>query len=546
MLPWEKEDMKGRGAPFILTACVLLISASTVLAARTELISRAPNGSVGNGKSEDPSISDDARFVVYESTAKNLVNDKTTSNRDIFLYDRITRVTRRISAPPGEEADSSSFDAEISANGNIVVFASDAGNLVANDTQDHRDIFVYNRATQAISRVSVNSSGVTANGDSDKPGVSADGRYVVFQSVATNLVGSDTNNQTDIFRHDRTTGTTVRVSLDFLGKQVLDYPCEEPVISNDGRYIAFQTRADICPCDDNNATDIYLRDMAAGKTEQASVTYWGCSSNGNSYHPSISADGRFVSFSSSASDLLYFIDDDNHQDDVFLRDRTKEITERISVGNYGAESDDRSVGYGGNISSSGRYVAFSSKATTLGQDGNGGFDVFARDRTRKTTTREGVGTYWEEGSGDATANTAVISANGKYVVFDSSSSNLVSYDTNGNWDIFIRDYLWQGPLITAINPKSGDFKGGTILTITGSNFKSGAAVTIDGVPAYKVLVNAAGTTITCITPPHGVGSVEVKITNPDGSQWIYPIGKGNFNGYIYRSMNLPFLGVLLL
>lgn len=527
----------------MLSFVCILCATSAPCAERTTLISRGFSGGPGNGNSEDPSISASGRYVVYESTAKNLVTDKTTSNRDVFLYDRIAGTTMRISKPAGEEGNSSSYDPEISSDGNVIVFTSQASNLVENDTEGNGDIFAYDRTTDTLSRVSVNSSGDGADDDCDHPDVSADGRYVVFQSAATNLVVDDTNEKVDVFRHDRITGETVRVSFDFLDQEVEDYDSEEPVISNDGRYIAFQTRAELIPCDDNDGTDIYVRDMVQGLTTHASTTYYGCVPNSSSYHPSITGDGRFVSFHSSATNLT-LEDDDNHKNDLFIRDRELSNTERISIATNGREGDERSVGYGGNMSSDGRYVAFSSAATTFVEDDNDGHDVFIRDRQDKETTREGVGTYWEEGTGSDETNVAVLSADGKFVAFDSHFDGLVPDDNNGYGDIFLREYLWDKPLVTAISPTTGDLRGGTLLTITGENFDAAAAVTIDGQTALNIVVNPSGTMITCVTPPHTPGSVELTVTNEDGMSWIYPIGRGLFKGYLYRPLALPFLKLL--
>ncbi len=535
--------MMKRGSALLLSI-LLLFTANVLFAARTELISRSPSGEPGSSDSMDPSISEDARYIVYESSAKNLVTDKTTSNRDIFLYDRVTKKTRRISISNGEEANSSSYDAEISADGNVIVFTSQASNLVSNDTEGKKDIFAYDKTTGKITRVSVSSAGVAADGDSEFSDVSGDGRYVVFESEATNLVSGDTNEKKDIFRHDRTTGKTVRVSYDFLDNEITDHDSEEPVISNDGRYIAFQTRASLVPCDDNKATDVYVRDMVDGLTTHASVTYYGCVPHGSSNHPSISGNGRFVTFASSATDLV-MEEDTNKKNDLFIRDLEKLDTERISIASNGTEGDERSVGYGGNISADGRYVVFSSPSTTFAsEDQDKKYDVYARDRQTKKTTQEGVGHYFEQGSGDESANTAVISANGKYIVFDSNSGELVPGDDNNDWDIYIRDYLYTGPYITKIKPQSGDFRGGTLLTLVGANFDAGADVTIDGISALNIKVNGAGTLITCITPPHEVGAVSLQVTNPDGAKWIYPIGRGAFNGFLYRPLALPYLMLL--
>lgn len=538
--------MKVQRFAYILPLLFIFFSSNQLFAARTELISKSIFGGSADGKSEKPSMSSNARYIAFQSTAKSLVADKTTNYSDIFLYDRITGAITRLNVRDIDvEADGHSANAKISADGTVVVFMSAATNLLPGDTEGFHDIFAYDSTDGTVSRISVSSDGVAGDGDSDNPDVSDDGRYIVFQSHATNLVDDDTNDQIDIFRHDRQTNRTIRVNYDFLDEEATGHDSSEPVISDNGRYVAFQTVAALTPCDDNGSRDIFIRDITAGLTSLASVTHYGCVANSSSYHPSISGDGRFVAFSSNASNLILApYEDTNHQQDVYIRDLQNEITERISVKGSSDEGDGRSVGYGGNISSDGQYVVFSSDSTNFVQDDtNESFDVFVRDRTTMQTTRESVGHYWEEGSGDYPANTAVISANGRYVVFDSRSSELVSGDSNNNWDIFIRDYLWPGPLVYDISPHSGDFHGGTVLTISGSNFQAGAAVTIDGVPALNVVINSA-TTITCITPPHTVGSVEVQVTNPDGNSWLFPVGHG-FTGYIYRPMAFTWMGILL-
>ncbi len=531
---------------YMLPLLFIFLSTNYLFAARTELISKATSGGSADGRSQDPSISSNARYIVFDSTARDLVTDKTTSYSDIFLYDRTTGNLTRINIPETDsEADGHSGNTEISADGNVIAFASSASNLLDSDDEGYKDIFVYDRDDGTLTRVSVASNGDAGNGDSDNPDVSSNGRYIVFDSEASNLVADDNNEQKDIFRYDRQTKGTIRVNYDFLDKEAVDYDSIDPVISDNGRYVAFETRAVLNPCDDNNDEDIYLRDITDGLTTLASVTYYGCVANNRSHHPSISGDGRFVAFSSHASNLVMAPGEDtNHQQDVYIRDFLNGTTERVSVKGASGEGDERSVGYGGNISSDGSYVVFSSEATNLiANDGNENFDVFARDKTTSTTTREGVGHYWEPTSGDNPANTTVISADGRYIIFDSQSSNLVSGDSNGDWDIFIRDYLWPGPLVTDISPRSGDFHGGTVLIISGSNFQAGAAVTIDGVPALNVVINNS-TTITCITPPHVVKAVEVQVTNPDANSWIFPVGHG-FTGFIYRSMAFPWMGVLL-
>lgn len=517
-------------------------------AARTELVSKSSSGEIGNNNSYNPSISGDGRYIVFESAASNLVENDENGRRDIFLRDRLTNQTTLVSVSSiGTQGNGDSYRSVISADGSTIAFMSRADDLVGGDNADYSDIFVYDRATQKTSRISISPAGEDGNGDSDYPALSGDGRYVVFQSAASNLVGNDTNEQTDIFRHDRQTGTTTRVSMNFQGVETTDGDSTRPVISGTGRYVAFQSDADLLvPCDDNGRTDVFLKDMVTGALTRVSVGTYACQANNNSYRPGISGNGRYVVFDSDATNLLNWenIEDTNGVRDVFVHDTQTLTTERVSVSSNGTEGDDRSGGYGGSLSSDGRYVVFNSRATNLVNDDTNGdyYDIFARDRNTNITSRESVGHYWQQGE-DGFAENSSISSNGRYIAFASTASTLVPGDTNAHRDIFVRDYLWSGPIITKISPPTGDFHGGTILTITGSNFQNGATVLIGDATALNISVDS-GAKITCITPAHALGAVTVTVTNPNGESWIYPIGYG-FSGYTYRSLALPWMMLLL-
>lgn len=518
------------------------------MALRTEIISKSSSGEIGNSDSYNPSVSGTGQFVVFDSYASNLVEDDDNSHRDIFYRNRNTGITKLVSVSSiGTQADGDSFHPVISADGSTIAYASRASDLVAGDNEGFTDIFVYEMATKKTSRITVASDGKDANDNSDSPSLSSDGRYVVYQSAASNLVPNDTNEQTDVFRFDRQTGKTVRVSVDFQSNETSDGPSTAAVVSATGRYVAFQSDATyITPCDDNHRSDVFRRDMVEGTVTRVSVGTYACEANSSSYHPGISGDGRYVVFYSSASNLLLWSDqeDTNGHNDVFVHDTQDLVTERVSVSSNGTEGDGNSGGYGGSMSSDGRYVAFYSEASNLvDDDGNGTYDIYAHDRNTKKTTRESVGHYWEQAN-DGAAEHSTISANGRYITFDSTATTLVPGDDNGRRDIFLRDYLWAGPLVTSISPGSGDFHGGTILTITGENFKAGVTVKIDNKSALNVVVSG-NTKITCITPPHDPKKVTVTVTNPDGQSWEYPISAPGFNGYTYRSMAMPWMFLLL-
>nr|HID13858.1 hypothetical protein [Anaerolineae bacterium] len=319
----------------------------------------------------------------------------------------------------GQEANDGSETPAISANSRFVAFASDATNLVSSDTNDKRDIFVYDRATGWMTRVSVASDGTEANGDNYLPAISADGRFVAFSSYATNLVTGDTNNWVDVFVHDRQTGDTVRVSVASDGTQGQYGGSNYPALSADGRFVAFWSCAtNLVPSDTNGYCDIFVHDRDTdendvfdepGKvsTVRVSVASDGTQANGDSDFPSISADGRFVVFESNADNLV--ANDTNDISDVFLHDRDADedgifdepgevSTVRVSVASDGAEGN----GYSGSaaISADGRYVAFESYATNLvPSDTNGHQDIFLHDWKGGITTRISVSSSGTEGDG---------------------------------------------------------------------------------------------------------------------------------------------------
>ncbi len=224
-------------------------------------------------------------------------------------------------ATDGTEADGVSYTSAISADGRFVAFYSGATNLVSGDTNGTTDVFVHDRQTGTTERVSVATGGGQAdNGSFGPPAISADGRFVAFYSNATNLVGGDTNSKYDIFVHDRQTGTTERVSVATGGGQATD-SSQSPAISADGRFVTFYSNAtNLVGGDTNGAADVFVHDRQTGTTERVSVaTGGGQATGGDSYDPAISADGRFVAFDSAATNLVS--GDSNSSDDMFVHDR---------------------------------------------------------------------------------------------------------------------------------------------------------------------------------------------------------------------------------
>ncbi len=341
---------------------------------KTTRISVASDGTQGNEASYSPSISADGRYVVFTSDASNLVSGDTNGKADIFMYELETGKTTRVSvASDGTQGNEASYSPSISADGSYVVFYSFASNLAPGDTNGKADIFLYERETGKTTRVSVASDGTQSNEGSYAPSISADGRYVVFYSFASNLVPNDKNRASDIFVHERETGKTTRVSVASDGTES-NYGSHSPSISVDGRYVAFDSYAsNLVPGDTNLTDDIFVYDRQTGKTTRVSVASDGTQSTDGSYWPLISADGRYVTFYSSASNLVP--GNSNGTSNILVHDQQTGKTTRFNVAEDGTQSTDGS--YWPSFNATGRYVAFTSEASNLVQgDTNHAWDIF--------------------------------------------------------------------------------------------------------------------------------------------------------------------------
>ena len=404
----------------------------------TERISLDSGGTQGNQVSGDLSmaISSDGRYVAFASDASNLVPGDTNGATDVLVRDRLLGRTERASGR--ESGNSFSLEPAISADGYVVVFKTNADNYVPGDTNGFYDVYAYDRRSGATERVSVSTGGGEGNGPSELPSVSSDGRYVSFDSAATNLVAGDTNVAQDVFLRDRQSGTTERVSVGAGGAEANSNSFSSSV-SSDGRYVAFSSYASNLVAGDTNGTmDVFVRDRQAGTTERVSVASGGAQADQVCQYPAISADGRYVAFMSGASTLV--AGDTNGLIDIFVHDRQSGTTERVSVDSSGAQSNGDSYGAPA-ISADGRYVAFASDASNLiVGDTNATGDIFVRDRQTGTTTRVSLTNEGAEANGGSYGNPS-ISANGRYVAFPSYATNFVAGDTNGYSDVFLRDRL---------------------------------------------------------------------------------------------------------
>lgn len=360
----------------------------------------------------------------------------------------------RISRPGvGLEGNDDSFGVAISGDGRYVAFASDASNLVADDTNGATDVFVYDRQAGTLERVSVGADAVQADGASREPVISADGRYVAFTSDATNLVTGDTNGEMDVFVRDRVAGTTTRVSVASDGTQS-DAPSWAPSISADGQRIAFLSDSTLLVTDANTYADVFVHDLQTANTIRVTMQPDLEDSNGGNYVPVISGDGRYVAFTSDATNLV--AGDTNGKRDLFRYDLDTLTMVRVMAGADEADGDTTEVA----ISYSGNVLAFVSDATNLVVgDTNGVADVFVVEMTAGTITRDSVAANGTQG--DAQSWEVAISGDscddGRYLLFTSDATNLVTGDTNGACDVFLRDL--QTGLVTRVSLANSGVQG---------------------------------------------------------------------------------------
>ena len=386
-----------------------------------------------------------------------------------------SQVTERLSVDTtGSDADSGSSNPSTSSNGSYVAFQSDATDLVAGGSNGSMHIFVRDRQTGTTTQVSVDSAGNETLNPSRVPSISGDGMHVAFESDANlDLVAGDTNPFSDIFVRDLLAVTTTLVSVDSTGAQDLG-PSVSPSVSSDGRYVAFQSEADLV-LPDNGLIDIFVHDrdddedgtydeVGSVSTVRVSVDAAGSQGDDHSYSPSISSDGRYVAFESrstnlvpgGSSGLIHIFVHDRDADDDGIYDEVGGIsTVQVSVDAAGTEGDAGSSAP--SISADGRYVAFASSATNLVPGGSSGLiHIFVHDRDA-----DGDGIYDDEdGSydpgevsivqvsvdsngveGNGNSNNPSMSADGKSVIFESDADNLVGAgnDNNGAPDIFADD-----------------------------------------------------------------------------------------------------------
>ena len=510
--------VRGFALGSVIAAAALLGGCAFVTPATVSTAGQQADGAEASG----PSLSFTGRFVAFNARSDNLVPGDTNGARDAFVRDLVTGVTERVSiATGGAQAHGDSQFPMLDYAGRMVAFTSDAPDLVAGDTNGVQDVFVHDRATGATTRVSVSSSGAQANDASGmfaRPAISGNGRYVVFHSAASNLVPNDTNGVADVFLRDLWTGTTELVSRSSDGGSADGGSVGNFSISADGRFVAFDSGADnLVAGDTNGRIDGFVCDRQLGRIIRVSVASDGTQANGDTQLLGtwISGDGRFVTFQSSASNLVP--NDTNNASDVFVHDRLTGATERDNVASDGAQA------LGGNpteytdasLSYDGRYVSFDETATNLVTgDTNNSPDTFVHDRLTGRTER--VSAASDGTQGDASSGNHLMSADGRYVAFGTVASNLFPNDANYNgFDIVVSAVL--RPVISSVAPQHLTRGASWVITVHGAWFATDALAALgDGILVRGVqLANPTTLRVTVDVAATAVpGSRSVIVANP--------------------------------
>ena len=348
-------------------------------AASVDRVSEATGGEQADAASFDAVPSGDGRYVAFTSVANNLSPLDTNSfQADAYVRDRTTGATELISLGTGGAASGGTVT-DISADGRYVVFTSAAADLVANDFNGANDVFIRDRVANTTEIVSVDSDESAAQLSSYDASVSKDGRYVAFTSMASLAPEDSSSSNQDVYVRDRTEGTTRLVTVTRKGGEGGG---KQPSISDNGRFVSFTSKSgQLVKGDKNKLHDVFVREIAKGRTERVSVSSKGAEATKRSYESQIAGPGRFVVFTSMAKNLSK--KDKNRKVDVFVHDRRKDKTELVSVDS--AERQAGGPVVTPSISADGRYVTFNA-ALDLRKGGRVTDSLYVRDRAAGTTS----------------------------------------------------------------------------------------------------------------------------------------------------------------
>jgi Tol biopolymer transport system component len=426
------------GAVVCCVTTLLAAAAPAALAAgSTERVSVSSGGEPANGDSELPSISGDGRLLAFRSDATNLAPDAGTPGQaNLYVRDRHTGTTVLASVTPaGGAPNADSPFGLISRDGRSLAFFSFASNLLSGGNRPG-GVFLRDLGTGTTTLVSVSNRGRQANGVNNLQAISADGHYVAFTSDATNLSRIAPYRVETLYVRDTRRGVTELAARASDGEVAQGF-VDQASLSGNGRFVVFDCNApNLVPGVTEGHFNLFLRDQRAGTTRLVSVATDGKPSNSLVRDPFVSDDGRLVAFDSTASNLVPS-DHDNSRGQAYVRDVKAGTTERVSVATDGGRANDDVFVNG--LSADGRYVLLVSQATNLVPGVTiGGQQVYVRDRLKGTTVLASVSNAGVPGNGGSAFTGAAISAAGRTVTFDSDATNLVPHDTGDHIDVFVR------------------------------------------------------------------------------------------------------------
>lgn len=368
-----------------------------------------------------PFISGDAKLLVFESAAENLVEGDNNASNDLFLRNLHTGEVQLVSSDGnGAQGNAASSQATLSADSRFVAFTSQASNFSEIDGSSNQDIYIKNLHTGQLVWASATAQNSQSNGDSQHPSLSANGNLLAFDSLASNLSPIDTNNKSDIFLKNLKTGELRLISSNQQGVQGNGHS-SHPLLSHDGRWLAFESDAsNLVANDTNGKRDIFMKDLQTGMIERLNLASNGQQDNGNAHLEAMSANGRILAFSSDGNNLS--AGDSNQQTDIFIKNRDKVGVERVSVDSVGRQANGTS--HHADLSNDGRLISFSSNASNLiANDGNLSEDIFIKD------LQTGAIATVSEMANQAQASDSKLSAlsgDGKVVIFHSQKSDQTS------------------------------------------------------------------------------------------------------------------------
>jgi Tol biopolymer transport system component len=408
-----------------------------------ELASRRPDGGYPDSHSLNARVLGHGRFLVFDSYASDVVDGDTNGLPDVFLLDRATGQTTIVSVgPDSSSGDGWALGAHGSADGILIAFVSNAGGYGVPDENGKEDIYLKNMIDGSIRRITLAYDGGETDGDSFVMGMTPGGQLLLLASEATNLVPGDTNGVQDIFLYELATGAIERVSLTHDGGQALGGASGSGSMSDDGRFIAFTSAAtNLVPGDTNGVQDVFLLDRAVGKVRRLSVGAAGEEADGRSYGTVLSGDGSLVSFVSDATNLVH--DDDNGHRDAFVHEIASGRTSLVTVGHDGAAADGDTTRAA--ISGDGRYVVLHSAASNLVEFRSPPVhaQVYVKDLKDggMELASRGVAGWFADGQ----VSVPSISRGGRLVAFSTAAKNMLEVPSPGAFHVYTLDRLASCP-----------------------------------------------------------------------------------------------------